>query len=46
MLVGGNQRLKDYFVSVGVYGDQYIDRELGWKWRIKAANYYRETIKA
>jgi hypothetical protein len=46
MLIGGNSRLKDYFQSVGIYADQNADRELGWKWRTKAAVYYRNIIRA
>jgi hypothetical protein len=44
MMVGGNQRLKEFFQSKGVLN--HSEKEWSWKWRIRAAVFYRETIKA
>lgn len=46
MLLGGNDKLKEYFTKVGIYNEEHSAKDFQWKYRTKAASYYREMIKA
>lgn len=42
MINGGNRKLKDFLTS---YGIAINGPDMGWKYRTKAASYYRELVK-
>ncbi|CAD8104053.1 unnamed protein product [Paramecium primaurelia] len=46
IMMGGNDKLKEYFTSIGVYSDPSKQHDISWKYRTKGASYYRECIKA
>ncbi|CAK91780.1 unnamed protein product (macronuclear) [Paramecium tetraurelia] len=46
IMMGGNDKLKEYFTSIGVYADPSKQQDISWKYRTKGASYYRECIKA
>jgi hypothetical protein len=41
MINGGNKPLKEYFTLVGVY---LMQKDMAWKYKTKAASYYREKV--
>ena len=44
IMMGGNDKLKEYFTSIGVYADPSKQHDISWKYRTKGASYYRECV--